>query len=105
METKSNLSKEHEEMEKQIQKVIKMDEKENKPVDVSSFYLEPEVETGNHEYKYKLVGLSAEEVEGKVTQLNFRLDEGNGEAIYEVGVTDDGCPLGIIQSELDESLK
>ena len=76
-----------------------------KLIDVSSFYLDPEIETGNHEYKYQLVGLSDEEIESRVTQLNFRLEEGNGEAIYEIGVTDDGCPLGLTKYKLDESIQ
>jgi len=93
-----NVTMEHQKMQKQLQT-------NNKPLDVSAFYLDPEDDNGNHEYKYKLVGLSKEELEGKITQLNFRLDEGNGEAIYEIGVTDDGCPLGITQVYLDETLK
>ena len=78
---------------------------DNSSIDVSSFYLEPENDEGNHEYKYKLVNLTQEDLEGKITQLNFRLEEGNGEAIYEIGVTDNGCPLGIPQSNFDETLK
>ncbi len=74
-------------------------------VDVSSFYLEPENDVGNQEYKYQLLGLSQDELESKITQMNFRLDEGSGEAIYNLGVTDSGCPLGITQDKLDETLK
>ncbi len=74
-------------------------------VDVSAFYLDPEEDLGNNEYKYQLIGLTRDELESKITQLNFRLDEGCGEAIYNLGVTDNGCPLGITQDKLDETLE
>ena len=92
-------------MEKKTHENESINQESKDSVDVSSFYLEPENDNGKYEYKYKLTGLTKEELEGKVTQLNFRLDEGNGEAIYEIGVTDDGCPLGITQERLDETLK
>jgi GTPase len=78
---------------------------EQSSLDLSAFYLEPEDDDGNHEYKYKLTGLTSDELEGKITQMNFRLDEGNGEAIYELGVTDDGCPLGVNQETLDATIE
>lgn len=71
---------------------------------MSLLYMEPEDDEGNQEYKYKLVGLSDEDRENRITQMNFRLDEGNGEAIYEIGITDDGCPLGIKKAYIDESI-
>ena len=36
--------------------------------------------------------------------MNWRLNEGNDEAIYQIGVEDDGNPLGLSEAELDESL-
>ena len=36
--------------------------------------------------------------------MNFRLEEGNGEAFYVIGVEDNGNPLGISQAEMKESL-
>jgi GTPase len=74
-------------------------------VDVSSFYLEPENDEGNHEYKYKLTGLTSDEIETKSGQMNYRLEEGNGEAIYEIGVSDNGCPLGLIEANFEETLQ
>lgn len=94
-------SKEIREMNQHIKSVNK---KGDEAMDLSSLYLEPEDDEGNHEYKYKLTRLSKDELESKMTQLGFRLDEGNGEAIYEIGVTDDGCPLGINEIEMKETL-
>jgi elongation factor 1-alpha len=39
-----------------------------------------------------------------VTQLNYRLNEGGGEAFYELGITDDGIPVGLTDEEASESL-
>ena len=47
-------------------------------------------ESGNVEYKLNLVNCSPERIEHLVTQLQWRLAEGNGEALYELGVGDDG---------------
>jgi len=63
-----------------------------------------EREHGNVEYKWKLVGKTPERLQHLVTQLNFRLNEGAGEAVYEVGVHDDGAPVGLTEDELVESV-
>ncbi len=44
-------------------------------------------------------------MERLVTQLNYRLNEGGGEAFYELGLTDDGVPLGLTEEEASESLR
>lgn len=53
-------------------------------------HLPPEPEFGNVEYKLKLISPSKQRFDHLVTQLKWRLNEGNGEAIYEIGVTDSG---------------
>ena len=53
-----------------------------------------ESEEGNIEYKWKLVGKKPERLRNLTTQMNYRLMEGRGEAIYELGVEDNGHPLG-----------
>lgn len=66
--------------------------------------LPPEVECGNIEYKlkinpeqdYRLIQLS--------TQLRWRCREGNGLAIYFLGVSDSGNIVGLANSELESSL-
>lgn len=47
--------------------------------------LPPEPEQGNVEYKLKLVNPSNERFEHLVTQMKWRLREGHGEAIYQIG--------------------
>jgi hypothetical protein len=53
-------------------------------------HLPPEPEFGNIEYKLKLITPSKQRLDHLVTQLKWRLNEGSGEAIYEIGVTDSG---------------
>ncbi|KAL9954791.1 hypothetical protein ACROYT_G042368 [Oculina patagonica] len=66
--------------------------------------LPPEVEEGNVEYKLKLVNPSPSRLEHLVTQMKWRLQEGDGEAIYEIGVEDNGMFVGLTREELDSSL-
>ena len=67
--------------------------------------LEPEVEEGNHEYKRHLVSPSAARFQELVTQLQYRLHEGANEALYELGVEDDGEIVGLDEDDLEESCK
>ncbi|CAB4019019.1 GTP-binding 2-like, partial [Paramuricea clavata] len=66
--------------------------------------LPPEVEEGNVEYKLKLVNPSPARLIQLVTQLKWRLQEGQGEAIYEIGVEDNGMLAGLTREELNMSL-
>lgn len=47
--------------------------------------LPPEPEQGNIEYKLKLINPSNQRFEHLVTQMKWRLREGHGEAIYQIG--------------------
>jgi GTPase len=67
--------------------------------------LRPEVEKGNIEYKLKLVDVSPARLERLVTQMKWRLQEGLGEAIYQIGVEDNGFLSGLTDYELKKSLK
>ena len=66
--------------------------------------LSPEVEKGNVEYKYALLDTTAERREHLATQMQWRIGEGHGEAIYEIGVADDGTPRGLSEEELNQTL-
>jgi len=44
----------------------------------------PEKDTGNVEYKWKLVKKSQDRITHLTTQMNYRLTEGGGEAFYMV---------------------
>ena len=48
---------------------------------------------------------SATRIEHLVTQMKWRLQEGGGEAIYEIGVEDNGTLAGLTKEELDCSLR
>eukprot|EP00112_Aurelia_sp_Birch-Aquarium-sp1_P000843 Seg1080.7 transcript_id=Seg1080.7/GoldUCD/mRNA.D3Y31 product="GTP-binding protein 2" protein_id=Seg1080.7/GoldUCD/D3Y31 len=75
------------------------------PLRPESTSLPPEVEEGNIEYKLKLVNPTATRIEHLVTQMKWRLQEGGGEAIYEIGVEDNGTLTGLTKEELDWSLR
>ncbi|CAL8088662.1 unnamed protein product [Calicophoron daubneyi] len=68
-------------------------------------HLPPEVEMGNIEYKRKLVDPTPNRFEHLVTQMKWRLNEGDGEAIYRLGVDDDGNISGLSPNELTPSLR
>jgi len=64
-----------------------------------------ELEEGNIEYKWKIIDPTATRFEHLVSQLKFRLQEGQGEAIYEIGIEDNGFPRGISEKELQLSIE
>lgn len=67
--------------------------------------LEPEQDgTGNVEYKFQILPSSADRFDRLVTQLNWRLTEGDGLCMYEVGVLDDGTLAGIPMEDMRKSL-
>lgn len=68
-------------------------------------FLGQEVEEGNIEYKLKLVDPTPERLEHLTTQLKWRLCEGQGEALYEIGVEDDGVPRGLCEADMKKSIE
>ncbi|NHJ49193.1 MAG: elongation factor 1-alpha [Asgard group archaeon] len=64
-----------------------------------------ESDIGNIEYKLKLIDPTATRFEHLVTQMKFRLQEGQGEAIYEIGIEDNGYPKGLSEEELEMSIE
>ena len=67
--------------------------------------LPPEVEEGNKEYKRKLCNLSKYRCIQLQSQMKWRIKEGNGIAIYLIGVEDDGSISNISSEERKESIK
>ena len=73
--------------------------------------LQPEVEEGNIEYKRFILNLSPHRFEQLTSQMKWRLSEGQGEAIYYIGVEDDGSIYGlnidqfIIKPIIDNNIK
>lgn len=65
----------------------------------------PENDMGNIEYKFKLIGLDEEKFNKRITQMRYRLNEGNGEALYYIGVMDDGTLVGLEEEEYQKSVE
>lgn len=62
-----------------------------------------ESDEGNREYKWKLV--DRKKIRKIASQLQYRLYEGDGRALYMIGVTDKGNSWGIDIETLAESLQ
>ena len=67
-------------------------------------WLCPEPAEGAVEYKLKLVNKSDARFQHLVTQLKYRLSEGDGNCIYRIGVTDAGYCAGISGDEMEQSI-
>ena len=67
-------------------------------------YLPEELDNGNLEYKLKLTDITPEKLQKRITQMQFRLREGNGICRYLLGVEDSGNPLGISSLEMQSSI-
>lgn len=67
-------------------------------------WLTKENDDGKIEYKWKLVNPTADRIEHLTTQMKYRLQEGNGDAMYEIGVADNGKPIGLNKEEMITSL-
>ena len=61
--------------------------------------MEKESEYGNIEYKLKLCKDNPKRIEELTSQMAFRINEGNGECIYILGVSDDGALIGLSEEE------
>uniref|UniRef100_A0A9J8CM79 Tr-type G domain-containing protein n=2 Tax=Cyprinus carpio TaxID=7962 RepID=A0A9J8CM79_CYPCA len=66
---------------------------------------EREAEEGNIEYKLKLVDPTQYRFEHLATQMKWRLQEGRGEAVYQIGVEDNGLLVGLTEEDMKASLK
>lgn len=73
-------------------------------IDFDQGILPPEPQLGNIEYKLKLISPSKQRFEHLVTQMKWRLREGHGEAIYEIGVSDSGHLQGLSEKDMRASL-
>uniref|UniRef100_A0A8D3DH99 Tr-type G domain-containing protein n=1 Tax=Scophthalmus maximus TaxID=52904 RepID=A0A8D3DH99_SCOMX len=64
-----------------------------------------QAEEGNIEYKLKLVNPTQYRFEHLATQMKWRLQEGRGEAVYQIGVEDNGMLVGLSEEDMRTSLK
>jgi len=65
--------------------------------------IDAESEDGNKEYKLKLFNSCQENINHIASQMRFRIEEGNGEAIYTIGVTDSGGVIGLTDEEFKKT--
>lgn len=73
-------------------------------LDLEQGILPPEPQLGNIEYKLKLINPTSQRFEHLVTQMKWRLREGKGEAVYEIGVLDSGHLHGLNDADMAASL-
>eukprot|EP01084_Bolivina_argentea_P126846 224492_1 len=64
-----------------------------------------EDDDGFIEFKWKLICPLPERIQHLVTQMRYRINEGNGKCIYQIGVEDNGNPKGLSDVELNETIK
>ena len=64
----------------------------------------PESDYGNREYKKLLKKCNSRSFQNKATQMLYRIYEGNGMALYLLGINDDGKISRIKYPELTETL-
>ena len=67
--------------------------------------MDPELEEGNIEYKISLLQKTEDRLNQLVTQMRYRCNQGEGECIYNLGVTDDGNMVGITNDEYIETIQ
>jgi len=67
--------------------------------------LKKERDDGYIEYKWKLVNIERNRLIRLITQMNYRLNEGEGKSMYAIGFADDGCSLGITHFEMKLTLR
>lgn len=65
----------------------------------------PESDDGSTEYKLRLIDLTDKQKQHLASQLTWRLSTEQGQAIYEIGLSDDGFPVGLSEDELTASLE
>lgn len=73
----------------------------------SSLSLPPEVESGCVEYKFSLCSKlsNSSRLCSLISQMKWRMTEGNGVCYYELGVLDNGLMCGLSCAELNESMR
>ena len=65
---------------------------------------QPEKYYGNREYKRNILCNNNNIIQKRATQMLFRLLEGNGKALYLLGLDDDGKIIGLNKNELNISI-
>lgn len=66
-----------------------------------SYFLNSERYWGHIEYKRNLVNMTPDKIKKYATQLQFRIIEGLGKAVYIIGVEDNGKIIGVNNADAD----
>lgn len=66
--------------------------------------LKKERDDGHIEYKWKLINVEKQRLMKLITQMNYRINEGDGKSMYAIGFSDDGCSMGITYVEMKITL-
>ena len=66
--------------------------------------LPTETDSGRVEYKWKLLNKSKARITQLTSQMKYRMHEGGGSCLYELGVLDNGYPEGLTEAEMNETL-
>ena len=64
----------------------------------------PEKYYGNIEYKVVFNTKNILKIQKYTTQMNFRINEGNGEAIYVIGINDNGKVIGLTDKQISDTI-
>ena len=67
--------------------------------------LKSEKDDGYIEYKWKLINIPRDRLIKLITQMNYRLNEGDGKSIYAIGFLDNGKSIGINYNDLYDTLE
>ena len=67
--------------------------------------IEKEKDLGNTEYKLMLKFPRIDRLARLTTQMKFRMQEGNNEAYYYIGIKDNGEAVGISTEQMELSLR
>ena len=59
---------------------------------------------GNIVYKFKVINSTPQRFDILTSQMKFRLLEGHGQCIYEIGIEENGNPLGLSEEDLKISI-
>eukprot|EP01084_Bolivina_argentea_P278374 475533_1 len=63
-----------------------------------------EIDDGHIEFKWKLISPAPDRLQHLITQMTYRLGEGCGKCIYQIGIEDNGHPKGLSDTELIQSI-
>lgn len=92
-----------EKISKDVAQIKKSDDLEDEITSLLTF--DPEDDEGDTEYKRMLIGKSKDRIDELDTQMRYRMEQGNGQCTYVIGIDDDGTPFGLNEEQYIETRK